>query len=195
MGSSINIGLRHILPVYPLLAITAGAGVANLLQNRIFFPRIAAVLLLVAQVLISAAVFPDYLAYFNLLAGNPERMLADSNLDWGQDVARLALELRARGIRHMTLDIYGTADLSQHGIPTHLPLKPHRPASGWIAISLTQLSLGTSAPPFDGYRWLEDFEPVTTIGKTVRLYYIEAGTITRDGLALPAQWSESVLER
>jgi hypothetical protein len=42
-------------------------------------------------------------------------------------------------------------------------------------ISATQFAFGTSAPPFDGYRWLQAFEPVAIIGKTVRLYYIDPG--------------------
>ena len=44
---------------------------------------------------ISAANFPDHLAYFNVLAGaEPEHLLVDSDLDWGQDVNRVASELR-----------------------------------------------------------------------------------------------------
>jgi hypothetical protein len=40
-------------------------------------------------------------------------------------------------------------------------------------ISLTQWAFGTNPPPFDGYAWLKAFDPVATIGKTVRLYCVD----------------------
>ena len=43
----------------------------------------------------SLAAHPDYLAYFNALAGDdPERIVVDSDLDWGQDIKRLGQRLR-----------------------------------------------------------------------------------------------------
>jgi hypothetical protein len=128
------------------------------------------------QVVISAAAHPDYIPYFNFLAGRePERLLVDSDLDWGQDVNRVAAELRVRGVRHVAAALQGNADLSRYGFPSFNDLEYAEPTTGWIVISATQFAFGTSAPPFDGYRWLQAFEPVAIIGKTVRLYYIDPG--------------------
>ena len=57
--------------------------------------------------------------------------------------------------------------------PAHGDLDWYQPATGWIVISLTQWAFGTNPAPYDGYAWLKSFDPVATIGKTVRLYYVD----------------------
>ena len=78
LPSRINIGLRHVLPMYPFLAIVAGLGVVALWRARRAVPAASAlaVLLVGWQLVASARTHPDYLAYFNELAGQPPR--ADS---------------------------------------------------------------------------------------------------------------------
>jgi hypothetical protein len=174
MASRIDLGVRYLLPLYPMLAMIAGIGAASLCAMRSMKAWILLGLLAIGQLGISAATFPDYLAYFNVLAGaEPEHLLVDSDLDWGQDVNRVATELRARGIGRVFAALHGTADLSRHGFPAHGDLDWYQPAAGWIVISLTQWAFGTNPPPFDGYAWLKAFDPVATIGKTVRLYYVD----------------------
>src|SRR5437016_654682 len=85
--------------------------------------------------------------------------IADSDLDWGQDINRVATELRARGIGRVFAALQGSADLSRHGFPAHGDLDWYQPATGSIVISLTQWAFGTNPPPYDGYAWLKDFEP------------------------------------
>ena len=154
------------------MAITAGIGAAHLLSAR-SWGRALMGGLLIGQVAVSAATSPDYLTYFNLLAGaHPEKLLVDSDLDWGQDVNRVATELRHRGIAHVVTSLHSNADLSRHGFPVYSEMEWDEPTTGWIVISLTRLAFGEGAPPFDGYRWLQHYIPVTTIGKTVRLYRI-----------------------
>ncbi len=174
MSSHINLGVRYVLPFYSMMALTAGFGAVRLLMWRSLAARTVLVVLLMGQVAISAAAHPDYIPYFNFLAGRePERMLVDSDMDWGQDVNRVAAELRVRGVRHVAVALQGSADLSQHGFPSFNDLEYDEPTTGWIVISATQFAFGTSAPPFDGYRWLQAFEPVAMISKTARLYYID----------------------
>lgn len=118
----VNIGLRHILPVLPLLYIYLGrAALSGVGQTpsavalscdphppsqsppkfwgRGFRPRPVLVgLIALGHLYACASIHPDYLAYFNELAGGPRgghRVLDDSNIDWGQDLGRLA-ELQAR---------------------------------------------------------------------------------------------------
>jgi len=88
--SQLNIGHRHLLPLYPALFIVAGLAVARLATRRL---RIAAAAALAGfQAAAAFASFPHFLAYFNLPAGGPDRawrLLVDSSLDWGQDLGGL----------------------------------------------------------------------------------------------------------
>jgi len=171
--SRIRLGVRYILPLYPMLAMVAGIGAGCLFMQPMKGRLVLAVLIII-QLTIAATNFPNYLAYFNVLAGTePERLLVDSDLDWGQDINRVASDLRTRGIGRVFAALQGNADLSRHGFPAHGDLDWHQRATGWIVISLTQWAFGTNRPPFDGYAWLKAFEPVATIGKTVRLYYVD----------------------
>lgn len=95
-ASGINIGFRHILPIIPLLAIFAAAGIWNAaLSRRVVMG--ALILLLGAHAASSLRAFPNYISYGNEFWGGPENVykyLADSNADWGQaqKMARSYLE-------------------------------------------------------------------------------------------------------
>lgn len=98
IGSGLNIGHRHILVTYPVLFILAGALAALFFDQR---KRLAmlAVLALVGFAAESFAIWPDYLAFFNLAAGGPGKgykRLVDSSLDWGQDLPGLKKWMDAR---------------------------------------------------------------------------------------------------
>src|SRR5438128_4854184 len=194
MMSRIHLGVRYILPLYPMLAMIAGIGATSLFVTRSIKSYILLTISIIAQLSAVAMNFPDYLAYFNVFAGTePERLLVDSDLDWGQDINRVATELRARGIGRVFAALQGSADLSRQGFPAHGDLDWHQPATGWIVISLTQWAFGTNPPPYDGYAWLKGFEPVATIGKTVRLYYVDPSQRAATGLPTnPAKSRQSV---
>jgi 4-amino-4-deoxy-L-arabinose transferase-like glycosyltransferase len=176
LPSRINIGLRHVLPIYPFLAITAGLGAARLLRARRAAPAgaVLAVLLVGWQLAASVRAHPDYLPYFNELAGDhPERILVDSDLDNGQDLKRLADTLRARRIPAVSLAYAGSATVAEHGLPPVQWLEPHRPVSGWVAASLYSLKLGSlGRPGHDDFSWLERYRPVVQVGRSIRLYHI-----------------------
>jgi 4-amino-4-deoxy-L-arabinose transferase-like glycosyltransferase len=176
LPSNITIGVRHVLPIFGPLAVLAAAGARALWLTRSRFPAgaVIAVALVGWQVVESARAHPQYLPYFNQLAGaHPERVLMDSDLDWGQDLDRLADTLRARGIRQVALSIYTKADLEQHGLPAFTELAPNTPVTGWIAISAFRLYLGyLGDSPFDDFAWLRRYTPVATVGKSIYLYHI-----------------------
>jgi hypothetical protein len=174
LPSRINIGVRHVLPLYPFLAVTAGLGLAHLVRSRRAVPLVGAALLLGWHLVSSARTHPDYLAYFNELAGSrPERILVDSDLDSGQDLKRLADTLRARKIPSVWLAYAGSATVAEHGLPPVRWLEPHQPASGWVAASLYSLKLGSLGHPgHDDFAWLERHTPVARIGRSILLYYV-----------------------
>lgn len=109
MGASYNIGIRHVLPVYPLLALTAIAAVARFLPRRAGWSALG--LCAALQLVETASVHPHEISFFNILVGGPSHgaeWLNDSNLDWGQDLDRLAIELRRRGeARGATIAYFG----------------------------------------------------------------------------------------
>jgi hypothetical protein len=178
LPSRINIGLRHVLPMYPFLSVMAGLGAVALWRApRAILPARAMVILLVGwQLVASARTHPDYLAYFNELGGShPERILVDSDLDDGQDLKRLADTLRARRVPAVSLAYAGSATVAEHGLPRIHWLEPHRPVTGWVATSLYSLKLGSlDRPGHDDFAWLDRYRPVAQVGRSIRLYYIPA---------------------
>jgi hypothetical protein len=185
LPSRINIGLRHVLPMYPFLSVVAGLGAVALWRApRAILAAPAMVTLLVCwQLVASVRTHPDYLAYFNELAGShPERVLVDSDLDDGQDLKRLADTLRARRVPAISLAYAGSATVAEHGLPPIHWLEPHRPVTGWVAASLYSLKLGSlDRPGHDDFAWLDRYRPVALVGRSIRLYYIR----TADSAAAP----------
>ncbi len=116
--SSLNIGHRHLLPMYPALFILAGGLVAVPLAP---WRRWAAVALVLLATVESFAVRPHYLAFFNASVGGPSqgwRHLVDSSLDWGQDIPGLAKWLGAnqRPGEALYVTVFSTASLEHHGV-------------------------------------------------------------------------------
>jgi hypothetical protein len=121
MTSGINLGMRHILPIYPFLYVGVAAVVAS--RSGAGLPARPVVLLALAlltlQIAECARIHPDYLAFFNAAAGGPARgpeYLVDSNIDWGQDVKKLARWLTAHGTRRARVYYFGNAQLRYYGI-------------------------------------------------------------------------------
>jgi hypothetical protein len=172
--SHINIGIRHILVLYPFLAL--GSAYVLMRAWRATRARSGRVRALAAAALLALVVwqlsplwtaFPDYLPYFNEAAPHPERVLVDSDLDWGQDLYRLEQRAAKLGITHLHLAYRGTADLAREPLPPLHVLPPNQPVSGWVAVS----ALARTRNPTD-YAWLDAFRPLERVGKTIDLYYI-----------------------
>jgi hypothetical protein len=178
MTANINIGVRHVLPIYPLLAVCAGVGILTLWNRRLhgrlrLAGPVSAVVLTGWLATESLLAHPDYLPWFNQLAGrHPERVLLDSDLDWGQDLGRLADTLRARRVSHVWLAYHGKVDLARQGLPPYAELPPDQPVTGWVAASRFRLALGSQGGPLDAYAWLRPYQPVARIGHSMLLYYI-----------------------
>jgi hypothetical protein len=181
MLNRIDLGVRHILPIYPLLAMLAGLGLARLVQAGRAGRAAAAggVALALWMVVSSVWSHPDYLAYFNELAGGkPERVLAESDLDWGQDLQRLSDKLKELGVKEVSLAYFGTADPARHGLPAFDPVSAYRRTTGWVAVSLHVMTISAAAmeqaqhTSVSPVSWLREERPVTRVGKSIDLYYI-----------------------
>ena len=169
LPSDINAGLRHILPVFPLMSIVAGFSLDRLfnMRKRWRFASVAATVLLLWQIASGVLCHPDYLSYFNEFANrHPERFVVDSDLDWGQDLARLAEVLKEKKVTHFSLAYFGSADINRHGLPKFQELEPREPTTGWVAVSLFYLKATRY------YKWLSAYKPVATAGKSIWIYYV-----------------------
>ena len=152
IASHLNIGHRHILPIYPALFIGAGALGAWSFARR-GFAVVGVVILLGYQVFEAVRIAPNYLAYFNAIGGGPEnghRHLVDSSLDWGQDLPALKSWLSQNaGGDPVFQSYFGTGKPSYYGInakqlPFPIGFKIPRPyvrlEAGVYCISATMLA-------------------------------------------------------
>jgi hypothetical protein len=170
--SHINIGVRHILPIYTAFALCGGAVLDRMFRARRARISAAAVILLLWQVTSGALVHPDYLAYTNELAGShPERILVDSDLDWGQGMRGLALRLEQLGVQDLTFQpndsgyLIATRDIGRPFPRYKLMPDGDKPQPGWNAVSVTAWKL--SGQP----KWAERIEPAEKIHRSIYLYY------------------------
>jgi hypothetical protein len=190
---TVNIGLRHLLIVVPLLAIFIAGALTPWIEGLSRRSRIAAALTLGALVLAGVVTVerarPELIAYFNPLAGRePGRALIDSDLDWGQDFPLLERELRRRRIPSLHYGFFGTMNPCGPDLPPMQPLVPKVPVTGWIVlsehfyrsnffVSIRRESCASphykfNLAPAGSFDWLKAYEPVARIGATLRLYYL-----------------------
>ena len=121
MGSGMNIGVRHILPVYPFLMILAAWGAWKLIQRQRRWVYVVAILLL-WNVVSSIRTYPVYLAYSNELWGGPSqtyKYLSDSNADWGQQLWATQKYLDGRQVKNCWFAYFAqvVVDPAYYGVP------------------------------------------------------------------------------
>ncbi len=170
MLTSINIGIRHLLPLLPFLYVV----VAVVLFDR--WPR----LLLFCILLMATETIwrhPHHLPFFNFLAGGPgngSRFLADSNLDWGQDFKRLRDWRDANlGNDHLCLAYFGGASMEYYGMAgspvPHTDDAEGRKSVDCIAAVSATLLVGAYDTP-KAYQWLRETKPWGRVGYTYYLF-------------------------
>jgi len=190
VARALNIGHRHLLPIYPFLFVAAGRAAAWAFPAPP--PRTRGPALLVSALcgwhaVSTALVHPHYLAYVNELGGGPAngyRLFADSSLDWGQDLKNLKAYLEHRGIPHVKLSYFGSADPAYYAIPGELlpshMLPPPRETTREVkrgevlAVSATNLQ-GVYLPPEDQplMARLRQQEPIDNVGYSILIYRAE----------------------
>jgi hypothetical protein len=168
----VQIGERYVLAAYPYLILLLGGAAARLWRN--WRGRGLLALCLVLHALPSVAIAErGYLTYFNLLAGGPDggrEVLLDSNLDWGQDLPRLARWMQREGVERIQLGYFGRDDPRRLGI-RHRDLPgshsceagpPRVPLSGVVVVSPNLLSY--LAPEGAPYASLVGRQPDDRVG-------------------------------
>jgi hypothetical protein len=170
LTSSIDIGVRHVLPVYAFAAALAGLAVVRL------WPRTKIVgALFLCLIAGSIWAHPHYLADFNLLAmGTPERIVTDSDLDWGQDLPFATRALGELGVREAWLAYAGVYDVGRERGVTYLSLPPNTPVEGWVVASVRKIYFEGAMARAKGlpepYGWLKTIRPTMRAGRSILIF-------------------------
>ncbi len=205
--SPLNIGVRHILPTFAFVFVIISGLIAHWLKIKKtdesyefahaisgFFKKTGGTMLkyfiigalITWQVISVVSIYPSFLAYFNEAVGGPTngyKYVTDSNLDWGQDLKRLASWVEKNNIEKIYVDYFGGATSSYYlgdkfiswwGTRSPRDLND----GGYLAVSATFLQGGRGklAPNFVSdngyYNWLNNFQPIAIIGYSIFIYYI-----------------------
>jgi len=166
--SHINIGVRHILPVYVGFSVVCGivcARVWTLPQPR-WFGQVAVCLLLTWFLASGAMQHPEYISYMNEIAGDhPEDYLVDSDLDWLQDFDLLATRLKRDHVQQIWSNCDVCGGVGNLPVVRPIPDGPS-PSPGWTAVSITMWKLRPR------YAWIAKIRPTERIGRSLLLYYV-----------------------
>jgi hypothetical protein len=177
MRSSINIGVRHILPVFPFLYVLLAFALIHygpLLLRAAWRWALVAVIALVSLESLSA--YPHYLSFFNWTSGGPangSRYLLDSNIDWGQDLKNLATFVKANHLTPLCTALFGPAPARYYGIEARNLNQTGTPEGVEnlpcvVAISANPLRGLYNAPK--KYQPLPQRQPLARIGYSVYIY-------------------------
>jgi hypothetical protein len=172
LTNKMNIGVRHLLPVYALVSV----GVAARLANGRGVIRVLRWVLCGWLVGLTLWAHPFYLEYFNEFVGgsrNGYRYLLDSNLDWGQDAKRLKQYMVRHGIEHIYLEYFGPQKALEYYrvAATRVSAEQARQLrDGILVVSAMELMRPE-------WSWLRQQRPPTDrVGCTLFVYKIRDGT-------------------
>jgi Dolichyl-phosphate-mannose-protein mannosyltransferase len=180
--SKINLGVRHILPIYPFLILLGASGAAHYARRS----RITAILcgaLLLSQVVSYAHSYPNLIAYANEAWGGQKklhRFLGDSNVDWGQSLYQVRDYAAAHGITGCSIAWFGARKPSLAGLSCRMlagpgyvesgetelpPILPEK-FSGTVFVSNTLVDYDLYP-----YRYFLDHPPDDVIAGSVLVYH------------------------
>ena len=186
--SPLNIGMRHLMPILPLIYILSAASLKNFNPK---YNRLIAAIIIVWLGIETTIAAPNYISYFNEIGGgkwNGYRNVTDSNYDWGQDLKRLTKFVEDNKIDKIAVDYFGGGNpkyymgddtveywQSSKGNPKDQGIK-------WLALSVNSLQQakgktheGFFRKPEDEYSWLNDpYKPYAKAGTSIFIYKLDA---------------------
>jgi len=200
---AINIGVRHLLPIFPFLYILVALGVKTWIQEeQIRYKKTAKKVIVVGllgwYIVSSASAFPDFLSYYNESVGGSKHgytVALNSNYDWGQDIKRLVRWVKEHNIQTIYVDVSGKGNPERYYLQNRqiqwqgaddwnvgdwdLKKKLYNrdtfPKGNYFAVSANLVFGGA----WDGekiilyYNWLQDYTPVARAGRSIFIYYID----------------------
>jgi len=204
MTANLNIGIRHIIPTLPFIyllvsyiiiaylrrkpdfkfefSLTNAKKILSFYKQKILRWAVLIILLL-WYIVVVIVQYPYFTAYFNELIGGPQngyKYVADSNLDWGQDLKRLAQYMQQNNIDAIHLDYFGGGEPAYYLKDKYIAWgSSNGPVAGWVGVSATKLDSAIGTPigdltisDQDSYLWLRDKTPVAVIGHSIFLYHL-----------------------
>ena len=186
--SRFNLGLRHLLPIYPLLFVLLGGITQQLWQTRSRALRASLIVLGLWYFGSLLANYPHYLSYFNELAGGPKnghKILLDSNLDWGQGLKGLKQWMDDNGVRKIQMLYFGVGYPKYYGIEDffgreNIERRSFPPGADFelpehLAVSANFYYAGEFYLPKEMNEWLRSYklgQPIATIGHSILVFKI-----------------------
>lgn len=174
--SRLNLGIRHLLPLFPFLFILAARiwlqswpGYNRLRQG---IPGLAIVALAIGTL----QTHPRELASFSWFVGGAKqghRFVMDSNLDWGQDLFRLKKYLESQAVdERVALAYSGTARPQYYGLRTE-PLPTNNDPAQKKFTGIAAISLGNLIGQPEHYGWVRNYPLVDRVGASILIYRIQ----------------------
>lgn len=179
--SKLQLGLRYMLPVYPLCFIFSSKVIKYIEISKVchsrecgnpinFFKnqwqKFGIILLGIFLIFTNLSIWPDYLSYFNVLCGGPDngwKVLRDSNIDWGQDLPALARYLKENDIQEVALRYFGEDNPVIYGIK-------YREFSEQELIKPAKTVYAISAQYIDSVKWAKNLNPSSKAGYSIFIY-------------------------
>ena len=207
MTTSVNIGVRYLLPLLPFLIVAAGCTAAAL-ASRGRWGRVIVGTLLMWYAGGTLRHHPHHLSFFNEIAGGPYggyRYLADSNVDWGQDLKRLAHWVQEQKVPRLRLSYFGTAPPAYYDLPHDLLPSVMRPfperflvhvrPGDLVAVSATNLQ-GVYLPRAVRHLMdrLREREPLARVGTSIFVYRADFHWLLRPAFAEELYWLPQAIE-
>lgn len=179
--SGLQLGVRLILPALPFAALLA----ARLAQQY----KLAVTLAVALGAGEAMLYYPHGIAFFNVLAGGPANgllYLADSNLDWGQDLPALREWATKNNVKGFRLAYFGADTPWRYFTDKEIISTPPpwnealakgqtilKPEPGIYAISATLLPGDFFKSPYeDYYKYFRDRQPAARAGYTIYIYEV-----------------------
>jgi hypothetical protein len=182
LRSHLNLGLRHVFPVYPFLFIFLGVAAASAFSR---WPKIAGALIglfILGLATESYCAFPDYFSFFNFAAGGESgglKLLGDSNIDWGQDLKSLVAWRKDHPEGQLALSYFGSADPRYYGLhyvnipgsfaPEDEPYNKDVPHIYAISVTLLQGAYLSTAQ-HEPYKQFQNSKPTINLGGSIYVY-------------------------
>lgn len=164
MFSKANLGIRHVAPIFPLLAVGMGALFSqSSLRHKQVIVGFCFILFIE-----SVWTYPHYISYINPAFGgsaNGPHLIGDSNVDWGQDLKAIKnyVETHEVGQPYIDYTWAGDAALDYYQIPHRLLVNSTNDPTGYIIVS-------SSVIEYPDFRWLGETQFIKRLTPSVWIY-------------------------
>jgi hypothetical protein len=193
LNSTLNIGMRHLLPALPLMYILSVNSIKTFIdsrgaartEKRNRMGIAVAVVFLIGVITQSIMSYPYFLSFFNIFGGGTERgynIVTDSNYDWGQDLKRLKewknkMEESGTPVEKIAIDYFGAGNPDYYFGKDAVEYwsgsmgNPKDKGIEWLVVSINSLTQsfatetnGFHRDPGEHYEWLGDIRDGSASG-------------------------------